>query len=101
MTNYNRYSGRNKDRNNRPIDKAAEIESETTVETEPAIVETNVKTVVVTCGALNVREQASTDSEVLKIVHEGDKLVVLEDCGDWYKIEHDATPGYVMRSFVK
>lgn len=50
---------------------------------------------------LNVRAQASQDSDVVAVVSESDQIEVVEDCGEWLKVALDAdTYGYVSVEYV-
>lgn len=55
----------------------------------------------VTCDSLKVRAKASTDSEVIMTVAKGEKLDVLEEAADWFKIELDGQEAYVSAEYVE
>lgn len=46
--------------------------------------------------ALNVRPDASTNNTPVKVLHEGDKVKVVKDLGEWLEIEE----GFVMSKFI-
>lgn len=46
-----------------------------------------VGSVTVKATALNVRANASTDAEVIKLAKRGEKLSLLKDDGDWMKVK--------------
>ncbi len=50
--------------------------------------------------ALNVREQPNTDCAVLDQVYTGEELVVIEDLGDWIKVDLDGEEGYVSKQYA-
>ena len=58
------------------------------------------KVATVTTSLLNVRAKATTDSSVLFTVNKGEEIVVLEDLGEWLKVEVGTTEGYVSAEFV-
>lgn len=55
--------------------------------------------VILSEGTLNVRESASTESEVIGKLNCGDKVTILETTGDWYKVSYgtEGKSGYVSR----
>lgn len=62
----------------------------------------DVKKVVATVKTvtLNVREEANTECSILALMPEGEELEVLEDLGNWVKIDLDNTEGYICKEFV-
>ena len=56
----------------------------------------------VAASALNIRSQPSLDAEVLKVINENERLVILEKTSDeWYHVNHHGTVGYVASEFLK
>ena len=51
-------------------------------------------------GGLNIRTEMNTDCSVLAQMAEGEEVTVLEDCGDWIKVEVDGDEGYVFAEYV-
>ncbi|MBE5785983.1 MAG: SpoIID/LytB domain-containing protein [Clostridiales bacterium] len=49
---------------------------------------------------LNMRAEANTQSDVLRLLYYGQQLIVLSDLGDWLMVRTDDVTGYVMESFV-
>ena len=49
---------------------------------------------------LNLRAQANTASDVLRQLYYGQKLIVVQDLGDWLKVRMDDMEGFVMKEFV-
>jgi cell wall-associated NlpC family hydrolase len=49
---------------------------------------------------LRVRDEASTDSDILSLVGEGEDLTVTEELDGWYKVEVDNEEGYVSSEYV-
>lgn len=54
----------------------------------------------VTCDALKVREEASTEAEVIMTVAKGEKLDVIEELDGWVKIDLDGQGVYVSSEYV-
>jgi uncharacterized protein YraI len=59
------------------------------------------QTGVVTADALNIRATASTDSNVVGVAHQGDKVTISDTNGNWYKISYNGRTGYVWKKYVK
>lgn len=55
----------------------------------------------VTCDSLKVREEASTDAEVIMTVANGEKLDVIEEDGEWVKVDLDGQEVYVFGEYVE
>ena len=55
----------------------------------------------VTTVTLKVREEPNTDCRVMTLVPEGEELHVVEDLGDWIKVELDDDEYYVAAEYVK
>lgn len=53
-----------------------------------------------TTGGLNIREEASTDSSVLAQMADGEEVTVIEEMGDWVKVDMDGEEGYVFVEYV-
>ena len=45
---------------------------------------------------LNIRQEASVDSVKVGVLYYGEKVKILEDCGDWYRTED----GYIFKDYV-
>lgn len=57
--------------------------------------------VTVTADTLNVREKASTSSEIVATLSQGVKCELIEESGDWYKVKYKTYIGYVAKEYVK
>ena len=55
----------------------------------------------VTCDSLKVREEASTEAEVIMTVAKGEKLDVVEEDGEWVKVDLDGQEVYVFGEYVE
>lgn len=65
---------------------------------------TNVKattTLQVTADTLNLREKASTSSDIVTLLSKGEKCELIEESGDWYKVKYKTYTGYVSKEYVK
>ena len=58
------------------------------------------QTGVVTADALNIRASASTDSNVVGVVHEGEKVTIKDSTGGWYRISCNGKTGYVYKKYI-
>lgn len=58
-------------------------------------------TLKVTADTLNLREKASTSSDILTLLSKGDTLELVEEDGDWYKVKIDEYTGYVSKEYAK
>jgi len=54
-----------------------------------------------TATNVRVRKEASTSSEVLHVLALDEKVEIIEEAGDWYKVKANGYTGYVSKSFVK
>jgi len=59
------------------------------------------KTATVSTETLNLRSKASTDSNIIELLSEKEKLEILSEEGDWYKVKHNEKEGYVNKNYVK
>ena len=59
------------------------------------------KTGKVTASSLNMRASASSDSSVVKVLREGDKVTIKETKGSWYKVSAGGKTGYVYKKYIK
>ena len=55
----------------------------------------------VTGNTVRVREEASTDSEIVTNVHKDDKVTVIEEKDGWYKIQYAIFEGYIYGEYLK
>lgn len=58
------------------------------------------KTGYITATGINFRKEPNTDSEILKVFAQNAKVTILEEQGEWYKIEHKDEVGYVLKTYV-
>lgn len=73
----------------------SQSESESESESEPVIVY-YAKTTV----RLKLREEANTSSDVLTVVPEGEKALIIEELEDWYKVSYEGREGYLFAEYV-
>ena len=57
-------------------------------------------TMYVNVDAVNIRESASTDSDILTSAEQNAEVKVLSESGEWYEVEIDGTKGYVKKEFL-
>jgi spore germination cell wall hydrolase CwlJ-like protein len=50
---------------------------------------------------VNIRDKASTDSEVLGKLYKNSAVEILETSGDWYHVESGSVKGYVKAEFIR
>lgn len=67
---------------------------------EQEIKEAINKTGYITSTGINFRKEPNTDSEILKVFAQNAKVTILEEQGDWYKVEHKEEEGYVLKMYV-
>lgn len=66
-----------------------------------AIAKEQIATVAkVETSSLRVRKEASTDSEILSQVGQGEELTVVEVLDGWYKVEVDNEEGYISAEYA-
>ena len=75
-------------------------EEEKQAEEEQEASATINKTGYITSTGINFRKEPNTDSEVLKVFAQNAKVTILEEQGEWYKIEHKDEVGYVLKTYV-
>lgn len=61
---------------------------------------TNLGMSVISSGNLNIRQEASTDSEVVGILTNHNSCELLEDAGEWYKVTSGKVTGYVNKQYL-
>ena len=55
---------------------------------------------IVDATGLRLRESPSTDSTVINSAYQDDVVVVLADCGEWYKVIYNLDVGYMYKEYV-
>lgn len=55
---------------------------------------------LVNCELLNARKEPSKDSEVLFVVSKEDKIVILGEENDFYKVSVNNKEAYCMKNFI-
>lgn len=61
----------------------------------------NADTAIVNTDTLKLRKEASTESTVLELLNQGQRLEILEDAGDWYKVKIKGVTGFVHKDYIK
>lgn len=55
----------------------------------------------ITATTVRIRSKASTESEILDRGNNGEKVEVLEQNGDWYKVNFKGKEGYIYKDYLK
>ena len=58
-------------------------------------------TLEVTADTLNLREKASTSSNILTLLSKGEECEFVEEYGEWYKVKYKTYTGYVSKEYVQ
>lgn len=74
---------------------------DTQPDTEPDVEPETPVYVKVTAKSLNVREEPNTTCTVIASLKKGDKVQVLEELEEWYKITYDGKEGYISKTYAK
>lgn len=53
------------------------------------------KSVIITADVLNIRSQATTDSDIIGKLSLGDMVTILEVSNNWYRIKHDSPSAWI------
>ncbi|WP_455722074.1 C40 family peptidase [Agathobacter sp.] len=61
---------------------------------------TNLAMSAISSGNLNIRSEASTDSEVVGILTNHNACEIIEDAGDWFKVTSGKVTGYVNKEYL-
>lgn len=51
-------------------------------------------------GSVRIREQANTSSEVISLASDGEKVEVLAEENEWYKVKFENKTGYMSKDYV-
>ena len=57
---------------------------------------TEIRGMVISNDGLNIRQNPSVESERIGVLEYGSEVIILEDCGDWYRIDN----GYIFKDYV-
>ena len=55
----------------------------------------------VTVETAKLREKASTDSQVLDLVSKDEKVDILSEDNNWYKVKYKTTTGYIRKDLIQ
>ncbi len=50
--------------------------------------------------AVRIREENNTNANILTNIYENDEVEILEETGDWYKIQYKTYTGYVKKDYI-
>ena len=70
---------------------------DTHIETE----NTTGSKIVINTDILNVRKDATEDSEALGIAEQGDEFDIIAEDGEWIEIDYNGNNGYVKQEYVQ
>lgn len=59
------------------------------------------KSGIVLASALNVREQPTTKSNVIGKLYKNEKVIIIDQQGDWYQIKYEQTKAFVHGDFLQ
>ena len=57
--------------------------------------------IVINTDILNVRKDATEDSEALGIAEQGDEFDIIAEDGEWIEIDYNGNNGYVKQEYVQ
>jgi N-acetylmuramoyl-L-alanine amidase len=60
-----------------------------------------VGTVIISSGSLNIRREPSLTSPIIARAYNGEKVQVLGEDGEWYKVNYGGRQGYAAKRYVK
>lgn len=66
------------------------------IEEEESEEVTEIRGMVISNDGLNIRQNPSVESERIGVLEYGSEVIILEDCGDWYRIDN----GYIFKDYV-
>jgi len=66
------------------------------IEEEESEEVTEIRGIVISNDGLNIRQNPSVESERIGVLEYGSEVIILEDCGDWYRIDN----GYIFKDYV-
>lgn len=58
-------------------------------------------TATIDATAARLREEASTNSNVLTKIYKGEEVEILEKQGEWYKVKYEKNVGYLKNNLIK
>ena len=61
----------------------------------------NADTVRITTETLNLREEPSTNSDIVAQISIGEECNVISDEGDWYEVEYGEYTGYISKEYAE
>ena len=79
------------------VDRKDATVEDTHIETE----NTTGSKIVINTDILNVRKDATEDSEALGIAEQGDEFDIIAEDGEWIEIDYNGNNGYVKQEYVQ
>lgn len=84
-----------------PVEQPADTTQENTTETTAAAAQTKTEGTVTATTNVNVRNKPSTSSDTIGTANGGSSYKLLENQGEWLKIEYKGQAGFVKAEFFK
>lgn len=82
-------------------DAVEELKKDVVEEVKEEVVKEKKYGQVYNCELLNVRTEPNIDSEIFSILNRDDKVEILDDTFDFYKILKDGSEVYCMKKYIK
>ena len=57
--------------------------------------------IVYNCNKLNFRSAPTTESNILSVLLKNEKVLIMENLGDWYKVQYNGITGYCSSKYIK
>lgn len=58
-------------------------------------------TATITTEGLNLRKEASTESNIIEVLNKNDKVELISEDGEWCKVKHNSNEGYVKKEYIE
>src|SRR5699024_4875113 len=58
-------------------------------------------TVKITTETLNLREEPSTDSDIVALISIGEECELISEEGDWYEVKYGEYTGYISKEYAE
>ena len=55
----------------------------------------------VTVNSLRIRDAADTSSEIIEMASEDEKVEIIGEDGDWYKVKYNGVTGYASKNYIE
>lgn len=82
------------------IESTIDITNEEIQNEENINIEVELRNGIVKPSHLNVRKEASKDSDIIGIVNKDDSLKIIDEFGDFYKVLFNGVEGFCVKEFI-